>query len=67
MIDAASDTIPVMGRRKKFPEKCVAAFVPGTFQKIDEVLEPDEYRTDFVREAVKREVERRRKLLPKGE
>lgn len=61
MLDAASDTIASMGRRKKFAEKCIAAFTAGTFDAISEVLADDEDRTDFIREAVKHEVERRRR------
>ena len=46
-------------RRKKFDEIMVARFVKGTFRKIRRVLRPDEDRTDFIRAAVAREVERR--------
>lgn len=46
-------------RRKKFEEVMVARFLKGTFRKIRRVLRPDEDRTDFVRAAVAREIERR--------
>ena len=67
MLDSASDTMPGMGRRKKFAEKCVAAFTAGTFEAINEVLASDEDRTDFIREAVKHEIERRRSQKQKAE
>lgn len=48
-----------MPRKKKFTDKMVAAFVPGTFEEIERVITDHEDRTDFVREAVRREIERR--------
>jgi len=48
-----------MGRKLKFPEKMTAAFSPGTFERIERVLGETEDRTDFVREAVERELKRR--------
>lgn len=48
-----------MPRKKKFTEKMVAAFVPGTFEEIEDVIADHEDRTDFVREAVRREIARR--------
>jgi hypothetical protein len=38
-----------------------ARFPAGTFARIAKVLEPDEDRTDLVREAVERELQRREK------
>jgi hypothetical protein len=38
-----------------------ARFPDGTFERIDGVLEPDENRTDFLRHAVEREIQRREK------
>jgi hypothetical protein len=37
----------------------VARFAEGTFERIAAVLSPEEDRTDFVREAVDRELRRR--------
>ena len=37
----------------------VAAFVPGTFEDIERVISDHEDRTDFVRQAVRREIDRR--------
>lgn len=56
----ASDrvTSEPMGRRKKFDERCVASFVKGTFDRIDAVMKPSQDRTDFIREAVEKELER---------
>ncbi len=48
-----------MPRKKKFTEKMVAAFVPGTFKDIERVISDHEDRTDFVRQAVRREIDRR--------
>lgn len=58
---------PAMGRKLKFPEKAVCAFRRGTFEAIQAVLDETEDRTDFVREAVTRELARRdkaKKSLP---
>ena len=37
----------------------IARFAAGTFTRIEAVLAEDEDRTDFVREAVEREIKRR--------
>ena len=37
----------------------ITRFVAGTFARIEAVLDKDEDRTDFVREAVERELKRR--------
>jgi hypothetical protein len=44
---------------RKFIEMMVARFPAGTFDRIAEVLGPDEDRADFVRAAVERELKRR--------
>ena len=48
-----------MGRKKMWAEDMQARFPEGTFARIDAVLEDDEERTAFVREAVERELKRR--------
>lgn len=48
-----------MGRPKKWAEDMQARFPDGTFARIEAVLEEGEDRTDFVREAVERELKRR--------
>lgn len=48
-----------MGRLKKWAEDMQARFPEGTFARIESVLEEGEDRTDFVREAVDRELKRR--------
>lgn len=48
-----------MGRPKKWDEDMVARFEKGTFKRMDAVREEKEDRTDFVREAVERELKRR--------
>ena len=51
-----------MGRTKLWTEQMQARFAQGTFEWIESALEEGEDRTDFVREAVVRELQRRLKL-----
>ena len=48
-----------MGRKKLWSEDMIARFAAGTFERITRVLVGKEDRTDFVREAVERELRRR--------
>jgi hypothetical protein len=48
-----------MGRKKRWSEDMVARFEAGTFERMDAVRGEDEDRTDFIREAVERELKRR--------
>ena len=48
-----------MGRHRLWTEDMQARFPEGTFERIEEVLEEGEDRTDFVRDAVERELRRR--------
>jgi hypothetical protein len=50
-----------MGRKKRWAEDMQARFEEGTFERIEAVLDEGEDRTDFVREAVERELKRREK------
>lgn len=50
-----------MGRPRLWSENMQARFKAGTFERIDAALKDDEDRTDLVREAVERELERRAK------
>jgi hypothetical protein len=54
-----------MGRKKRWHDVMVSKFPAGTFERIAVVLRKDgdreEDRTDFVREAVEREISRREK------
>lgn len=50
-----------MGRKKRWAEDMQARFPEGTFGRIEAVLNDGEDRTDFVREAVERELKRREK------
>jgi hypothetical protein len=52
-----------VGRKKRWSEDMVARFPEGTFARIDAVREEGEDRTDFVREAVERELKRRERHL----
>jgi hypothetical protein len=54
-----------MAPRKKWAEDMGARFPKGTFARIAAVLSPTEDRTDFVREAVERELQRREGDLKK--
>ena len=48
-----------VGRPRKWSEDMQARFPAHTFARIEVVLRDDESRTDFVREAVERELKRR--------
>ena len=48
-----------MGRPPLWSQNMQARFRAGTFERIEKVLRDDEDRTDFVREAVERELARR--------
>jgi hypothetical protein len=54
-----------MGRPKLWFDKMHAWFAAGTFDRIAAVLEPNEERKAFVREAVEREIERRQLAIGK--
>ena len=56
---ATSDTPKRMGRKLRYPEKMIAALPAGTFERMAAVMRKDEDKTDLVREAVERELERR--------
>ena len=48
-----------MGRKMLWPDKIVAPLPAGSLERIVAVLKPDEDKTDFLREAVDRELIRR--------
>ena len=48
-----------MGRKRKWVEDTVARFAEGTFARIATVLGKTEERSEFIREAVERELVRR--------
>jgi hypothetical protein len=50
-----------VGRIKINDEQTPARFPEGTLARIDAVLKPKEKRSDFIREAVERELKRRAK------
>ena len=54
-----SDTPPPVGRPRINHEKTMARFGDGTLDRIKAVLAPREKQSDFIREAVERELERR--------
>jgi hypothetical protein len=51
---------PRMGRKLRWPERVMAKLAVGTLARIATVLEKGEERTAFLREAIEREIERRR-------
>jgi hypothetical protein len=51
-----------VGRRRINDEQTPARFPEGTLARIDALLEPKEKRSDFIREAVDREIKRRERL-----
>lgn len=55
-----------VGRKKRWSEDMQARFPEGTFGKIASALRDGEDRTDFVREAVERELQRREKVTGHG-
>lgn len=54
-----SATPPRVGRKQINHEQTPARFEKGTLARIDAVLEEKEKRSDFIREAVERELKRR--------
>jgi hypothetical protein len=54
-----SDNFETYGTEEKMAEDMGARFPKGTFARIAAILNPTEDRTDFVREAVERELQRR--------
>ena len=53
-----------VGRIKRWQDVMQAKFAEGTFARIARLLAPGEDRTDFVREAVEREIKRRERAKP---
>ncbi len=57
-----------VGRKKEFTERVLSPLRPGTLARIAAVLEVSEDRTEFVRQALEREIKRRERkgyeLLP---
>jgi len=49
-----------MGRKLRWPERVMAKLAAGTLERIAAVLEKGEERTAFLRDAIEREIERRR-------
>ena len=65
-VDAESAMTPRVGRKKRWSEDMQARFPEGTFERIEAVLAEREHRTDFVRAAVARELERREGARDRG-
>jgi len=55
-----------MGRPRQWAQDMQARFPAGTFERMKAVLEEGEDRTDLVREAVERELQRREKRPASG-
>ncbi len=58
-VNSSYEKLFAMGRKKLWSEDMQARFPPGTFDRIEAVLEDGEDRTTFVRAAVERELKRR--------
>jgi hypothetical protein len=56
---------PRMGRKLRWPERVMAKLAAGTLTRIAIVLEKDEERTAFFREAIEREISRRQRATEK--
>ena len=56
-----------MGRKKLWPDEMIAKFPAGTFDEIAALKDDGQDRTDFVREAVRRELERVKRLRKRAE
>jgi metal-responsive CopG/Arc/MetJ family transcriptional regulator len=52
-----------MPRRKLFEERVNLPLTTDLLARMDAALEADEYRLDFIRDAIKRELERRERRL----
>jgi hypothetical protein len=50
----------MMTRRKIFEVRVTLPITADLLARVDAALEPDEYRVDFIRDALKRELDRRR-------
>lgn len=57
-----SDTPRRMGRKKINDEQTPARFPVGTLARMDALLDEKEKRSDFIREAVDREIRRRERM-----
>ena len=66
-VNLISATHARVGRKKLWAEDMVARFPEGTFARIERVLSEKEDRTDFVREAVERELKRRERAVSDAE
>jgi hypothetical protein len=63
MLEAA--TSARVGRRKEFDEQLRLPLAAGTIARIDAVLAPEEARLDMIREAIEREIKRRKRVESK--
>jgi hypothetical protein len=54
-----SSNIPRVGRKRINDEATPARFPKGTLARLDALLDEKEKRSDFIREAVEREIRRR--------
>lgn len=50
-----------MGRKMLYPEKMIAPFPEGTFERMKPLLAQGEDKTDFIRKAVQAELDKREK------
>ena len=50
-----------MGRKKQWTERIILPLAEGTTEKIDSLLQEGEVRLDFIRDAIEREMKRRKR------
>ncbi len=58
------DFAPRVGRKKEFTQRILLPLRPGTLERIAAALARDEERTEFIRDAVEREIKRRKRPPP---
>ncbi len=62
-----SASVIFLGRKRRWGERMDARFPEGTLARMDALRRPKEARTDFIHEAVKREIGRRDRLVAKAQ
>lgn len=63
-IEPSSDSAPKVGRKLLWPDKIIAPLPMGTKARIKAVCVTGETLTDFLREAIERELKRRERQKP---
>ena len=61
---AICDKLPRVGRKMLWPDKIVAPLAAGSLDRIKGLLGDGETQTDFLRQAIEREIKRRERSKP---